>query len=173
VKRNHVKDLGMDILWAPWRMQYILSSKPDECVFCLPENNSEDEQRFVLHRGKHMFVIINKFPYNAGHLMVTPYRHVMDICDLNVPEYTELFDLSQKSVAILRNFSSPQGFNLGFNIGDAAGAGIKEHVHFHIVPRWNGDSSFMAVLGEVRTVPEHLQATYARLKPYFDRLSRV
>ena len=161
----------MDILWAPWRMDYILGPKPDTCVFCLPEHRDEDAERLVLYRGQHVFVILNKFPYNSGHLMVTPLRHVMDFCDLTVDEHTELFSTAQQSVAILRQLSKPEGFNLGFNLGDAAGAGIKEHVHFHIVPRWNGDSSFMAVLGEVRTVPEHLHAAYARLKPYFDRLS--
>lgn len=161
----------MDVLWAPWRMDYILGPKPECCVFCLPENRGQDEERLVLYRGRRVFVIMNKFPYNSGHLMVTPLRHVMDFCDLTVEEHTELFSVSQKTVAILRELSEPGGFNLGFNLGGAAGAGIKEHVHFHIVPRWNGDSSFMAVLGEVRTVPEHLHVTYARLKPYFDRLS--
>ena len=161
----------MDILWAPWRMDYILGPKPECCVFCLPEHREQDEERLVLYRGRHVFVIMNKFPYNSGHLMVTPLRHVMDFCDLTVDEHTELFSMSQKTVTILRELSEPEGFNLGFNLGGAAGAGIKEHVHFHIVPRWNGDSSFMAVLGEVRTVPEHLHVTYARLKPYFDRLS--
>ncbi len=161
----------MDIMWAPWRMDYILGPKPGICVFCLPQGREEDEERLVLYRGTHVFVVMNKFPYNSGHLLVAPLRHVMDICDLSVEEYTELFATTQKSVAILRELSDPQGFNLGFNLGAAAGAGIKEHAHFHIVPRWNGDSSFMAVLGEVRTVPEHLHATYARLKPHFDRLS--
>lgn len=161
----------MDILWVPWRMDYILGPKPECCVFCLPEHREQDEERLVLYRGRHVFVIMNKFPYNSGHLMVTPLRHVMDFCDLTVEEHTELFSISQKTVTILRELSKPEGFNLGFNLGGAAGAGIKEHVHFHIVPRWNGDSSFMAVLGEVRTVPEHLHVTYARLKPYFDRLS--
>ena len=161
----------MHMLWAPWRMDYILGPKPDACVFCLPEGPEEDAERLVLYRGQYTFVVMNKFPYNSGHLLVTPFRHVMDICDLRAEEYTELFSVTQHSVAILREVSDPQGFNLGFNLGAAAGAGIKEHAHFHIVPRWNGDSSFMAVLGEVRTVPEHLHATYARLKPYFDRLS--
>lgn len=161
----------MDVLWAPWRMDYVLGPKPECCVFCLPESRDQDEERLVLYRGTRVFVIMNKFPYNSGHLMVTPLRHVMDFCDLTVEEHTELFSMSQKTVAILRELSEPEGFNLGFNLGGAAGAGIKEHVHFHIVPRWNGDSSFMAVLGEVRTVPEHLHVTYTRLKPYFDRLS--
>ncbi len=163
----------METLWAPWRMEYILGPKADACIFCLPESREEDESRLVLYRGMHAFVIMNKYPYNSGHLLVTPLRHVMDFCDLKAEEYAELFALSQQCVAILREVSRPEGFNLGFNLGGAAGAGIKEHLHFHVVPRWNGDSSFMAVLGEVRTVPEHLTATYNRLKPFFDSLTRT
>ncbi len=162
----------MDTLWAPWRMEYILGPKPGECIFCLPESREEDERRLVLYRGERAFVIMNKYPYNTGHLLVAPRRHVMEYCDLRPEEYTELFTLSQTCVAVLREVSRPEGFNLGFNLGGAAGAGIKEHLHFHVVPRWNGDSSFMAVLGEVRTVPEHLTATYTKLKPFFDSLTR-
>lgn len=151
-------------------MDYILGPKPDSCVFCLPESTDEDAGRLVLYRGRHNFVIMNKYPYNNGHLMVTPLRHVMDICDLSPEEYTELFSLAQKSVAILREICSPEGMNMGFNLGAAAGAGVKDHLHFHIVPRWNGDASFITVIGEIRTMPEHLAATYAKLKPSFDRL---
>lgn len=160
----------MDILWSPWRMEYILGPKPDSCVFCLPENTDEDAERLVLYRGRHNFVIMNKFPYNNGHLMVTPFRHVMDICDLLPEEYGELFFLVQKSVEILREICSPEGMNIGFNLGAAAGAGVKDHLHLHVVPRWNGDASFMTVIGEIRTMPEHLAITYSKLKPSFDRL---
>ena len=160
----------METLWSPWRMEYILSPKPDGCIFCLPDSQDEDAERLVLHRGKYNFVIMNKYPYNNGHLMVTPLRHVMDICELALEEYTELFALTQKSVAILREICSPDGMNMGFNLGSAAGAGVKDHLHFHIVPRWNGDASFMTVIGEVRTMPEHLATTYVKLKPYFECL---
>ncbi|ABB38770.1 histidine triad (HIT) protein [Oleidesulfovibrio alaskensis G20] len=160
----------MKTLWAPWRLEYILGPKPDTCVFCLPEHTQEDEERLILYRGKFNFVIMNKFPYNNGHLMVTPYRHVMNLAELSVDEAHENMDLIQACVRILNERFSPQGINVGLNLGEAAGAGIREHLHFHLVPRWNGDSSFMAVMDETRVIPEHLNATYAALKPYFERL---
>jgi len=161
----------MEVLWAPWRLDYILGPKPDACVFCLPEQRGEDHERLILFRGKHCFVIMNKYPYNNGHLMVTPYRHVMSLTDLTPDEAHETMDLMQHCVRILQMHFRPQGVNIGLNIGEAAGAGIKEHLHFHLVPRWNGDSSFMAVFSETRVVPEHLLATYDRLKPFFDDLA--
>ena len=161
----------MDMLWAPWRMNYILEPKPDECVFCIPQTVEEDEERLIVHRGKTAFVIMNKFPYNTGHLLVVPFRHTWDFCELTAEENLEIASLGQMSLRALKTMSSPQGFNLGFNLGEAAGAGIKAHIHFHVVPRWNGDSSFMAVLGEVRTLPEYLAVTYAKLKPLFAALT--
>ena len=158
----------MKQLWCPWRLEYILGPKPDACVFCLPEHTDEDESRLVLHRGTWNFVIMNKFPYNNGHLMVTPFRHVMNICDMTPEESVEMFQLLQTCTSVLQKRFSPQGVNIGLNLGQAAGAGIREHLHFHLVPRWNGDSSFMAVMDEVRVVPEHLSSTYAALKPLFD-----
>ncbi|MBG0776541.1 MAG: HIT domain-containing protein [Desulfovibrionaceae bacterium] len=160
----------MDVLWAPWRLDYILGPKPDECVFCLPEHTREDRERLVLHRGEHCFVIMNKFPYNNGHLMVTPYRHLSCPTQLTDEESHEAMDLIRASVGILRSRFSPQGVNVGLNIGEAAGAGIREHLHFHLVPRWNGDSSFMAVFSETRVIPEHLLATYDALLPLFRKL---
>lgn len=157
----------MKHLWCPWRIDYILGPKPDSCVFCLPGHTDEDEERLVLYRGRRNFVIMNKFPYNNGHLMVMPYRHIMDFCALEADELAELTTLLQTCTGILQKHFSPQGINIGLNLGEAAGAGIREHLHFHLVPRWNGDSSFMAVLDEVRVMPEHLQTTYAALKPYF------
>lgn len=160
----------MKILWAPWRIQYILGTKPDDCVFCIPKHLNEDAERLILYRGKHAFVIMNKFPYNNGHIMVTPYRHCMELADLPREEAFEVMELLQKSSAILKAHFKCQGINVGLNLGEAAGAGIREHLHFHLVPRWNGDSSFMAVMDEVRIVPEHLSATHASLKPYFDKI---
>lgn len=160
----------MKQLWAPWRIAYILGPKPGACVFCLPETTDEDEERLVLHRGKAAFVIMNKFPYNSGHLMVTPYRHVMHICELSPEELGECMTLLQQSSNVLQQAFSPQGLNIGLNIGEAAGAGIREHLHFHIVPRWSGDSSFMAILDDVHVIPEHLHSTYVRLRPYFSGL---
>lgn len=162
----------MKQLWCPWRLEYILGPKPDACVFCLPESTAEDEERLVVYRGTWNFVILNKFPYNNGHIMVTPFRHVMDIAALTPEESTELFQLLQIGSTVLRQRFSPQGINIGLNLGEAAGAGIREHLHFHLVPRWNGDSSFMAVMDEVRVIPEHLQTTYAALKPLFDHYAK-
>jgi len=160
----------MENLWAPWRLDYILGPKPDECVFCLPSHLDEDRERLVLYRGTHSFVIMNKYPYNNGHLMVTPFRHLMCPTALSTEESNEIMDLIKESVKILKAGFNPQGINVGLNIGEAGGAGIREHLHFHLVPRWNGDSSFMAVFSETRVIPEHLLSTYDRLKPLFDRL---
>ena len=158
-------------LWAPWRMEYILGPKPDFCVLCLPpDDRTHDEERPVLYRGKNAFVIMNTFPYNNGHIMVSPLRHVMDIALLDDEESGEIMHLLQLSTKILRECFHPQGINIGLNLGEAAGAGIRDHMHFHLVPRWNGDSSFMAVLGGTRVIPEHINATYRKLKPFFDSI---
>ncbi len=162
----------MDILWSPWRSEYILGPKPDACVFCIPGDTTEDAERLILHRGTHSFVIMNKYPYNSGHLMVTPYRHLMDFSLLTADETAEIMYLLQQSTEILKSTMKAQGINMGLNLGEAAGAGIREHLHFHVVPRWNGDSSFMAVMTETRTMPQHLAQTYAVLRPYFSRLNR-
>jgi len=159
----------MDVLWAPWRLEYILGPKADQCPFCLPEHTDDDERRRVLHRGRTCFVIMNIFPYNNGHLMICPYRHLMNLVDLTPEESHELMDLMQVSTRILQTRFRPQGVNGGVNIGEAAGAGIKEHLHFHLVPRWTGDSSFMAFASQTRVVPEHLDSTYAALRPLFDQ----
>lgn len=160
----------MEVLWAPWRLDYILGPKPDECVFCLPEHTREDAERLVLFRGRRNFVIMNKYPYNNGHLMVTPYRHVMNLTDLDPEERHESMDLLQSCVRILTAHFRPQGVNIGLNIGEASGAGIREHLHFHLVPRWVGDASFMAVACDTRVIPQALSSTYANLKPLFDQL---
>lgn len=157
----------MKQLWAPWRIDYILGPKAGECVFCLPESREEDEERLVLLRGDHCFVIMNKFPYSNGHLMICPYRHVMNIEDLTSDELSEMSAFMQDCSRILKKHFKCQGINIGLNQGEAAGAGIREHLHFHLVPRWNGDSSFIAVMDEVRTIPQHLSETYAQLLPYF------
>lgn len=158
----------MKQLWTPWRIDYILGPKPDECVFCLPRGTEEDQERLVLHRGETCFVIMNKFPYNNGHIMVCPYRHVMALEDLTPQESAEMMTLLQQSAVILKKYFNCEGLNIGLNQGQAAGAGIREHLHFHLVPRWNGDSSFIAVMDEVRTIPQYLEQTWAGLKPLFD-----
>ncbi len=157
----------MKQLWTPWRITYILGPKPDTCVFCIPQHTKEDAERLVLYRGEHAFIIMNKFPYSSGHLMVCPYRHVMQMTDLTREETHEMMDLMQTTSGILKQHFHCEGLNIGLNQGQAAGAGIREHLHFHLVPRWNGDSSFMAVMDEVRTIPQYLEETYRALKPYF------
>ncbi len=154
-------------LYAPWRIEYILGPKPNTCVFCLPETTEEDEDRFVLCRAQHCFVVMNIYPYSSGHVMVTPYRHVHHITELSTSELHELMDYVQISAKVLETAFHPHGINIGVNIGEAAGAGIREHLHVHLVPRWNGDHSFMAVMSEVSVIPEHLRSTYAKLRPLF------
>ena len=162
----------MDRLWAPWRMKYILQAdlKGEGCIFCTKPAENDDEKNFILFRGRYVFVIINIFPYNSGHLMIAPYRHVPSIEHLTEEEVTELFILSQEVVKILRKVLDPDGFNIGMNIGRVAGAGFDQHVHLHIVPRWNGDTNFMPVIADVKVIPEAMEDTYKRLKPEFDEL---
>lgn len=175
----------MNVLWAPWRMEYILGPKPGDCVFCLPSasfapsphggqaRNSfteEEKARLVLYKGKTAFTVMNTYPYASGHLLVVPYRHVADVTDLCADENAEIMDMVQKACVVLRDVSAPQGINVGLNLGEAAGAGIRSHVHFHVVPRWVGDSSFMAVFDDVRVIPEHLKATYTKLFEAYKRL---
>lgn len=157
----------MEVLWAPWRMEYILGPKPDGCVFCLPEETDGDRDRLVLARGRHGFVIMNKFPYNSGHLMVTPFRHVSCITQLTDEENVELTRGIAYCTRVISDCMRPQGINIGLNLGEAAGSGIAAHIHYQLVPRWNGDSSFMAVFSETRVMPELLLSTFDRLKPFF------
>lgn len=153
-------------------MDYILGPKPETCVFCIPSHTREDEERYILYRGQWNFVIMNKYPYNNGHLMITPYRHLMNILDLTKDEADEQYALTRACIDVLNKaFNTPPGFNVGLNLGEAAGAGIREHIHMHVVPRWVGDSSFVAILDEVRVMPEHLATTYTKLKPFFDKLA--
>lgn len=158
---------GMKHLWTPWRIAYILGPKPDTCVFCLPRHTAEDAERLILYRGRLAFVVMNKFPYSNGHLMVCPYRHIMQLADLAKEETHEIMDLMQTCTGILTRHFHCEGINIGLNQGQAAGAGVREHLHFHLVPRWNGDSSFMAVMDEVRIIPQYLEETFTALKPYF------
>jgi len=164
---NKGADVKNEVLWAPWRMQYILGPKGDDCVFCIPKDTGQDRQRLILARGTHTFVIMNKFPYNSGHLMVTPYRHTSCLTELDQEEMLEVSNGLAFCTAVMKKAFNPQGINIGLNIGEAAGSGIAAHLHFQMVPRWNGDSSFMAVFGETRVVPELLESTYDRIKPLF------
>ncbi len=157
----------MQALWAPWRMSYILGDdKPNGCIFCLAQDGVGADD-LVLGVGSSSLVMMNKYPYNNGHLLVAPRRHVGSLESLAPQELHDLIDLTQRAVAALRELMHPEGFNVGLNLGRAAGAGIEEHLHFHVVPRWNGDTNFMTVLSEVRSIPEHLEATCQKLRPFF------
>ena len=161
----------MERIWAPWRMEYITQDKSGECFFCTLPKSGDDKKNFILFQGKHCFVIMNIFPYNNGHLMVSPYRHFACITALDKDESLEITELTKKCIQILRNVNAPDGFNVGFNLGKSAGAGYDEHVHNHIVPRWTGDTNFMPVLAETKIHPEHLQQSYEKLAPHFKKLS--
>jgi ATP adenylyltransferase len=157
----------MKKLWAPWRMEYIEGFKEGECIFCTTANAGKDEANLILHRGTTAFVIMNRYPYANGHLMVAPFRHLGDIEALTPAEALDLFTLVQKSVVILKAAVNAEGFNVGINIGRVAGAGITDHVHIHIVPRWQGDVNFMPLLGDTKVICEYLTETYKKLKPKF------
>ena len=161
----------MKQLWAPWRMEYIKSKKSDECIFCVLPSSQDDEKNRILFRGKYSFVIMNIFPYNCAHLMVSPYRHIGCVTEQNDSERFEVNQLTQECIKILKTVSEPDGFNIGYNIGKAAGAGYDEHIHCHIVPRWSGDTNFMPVIGDVKVHPEHLLSTYEKLQPHFKNLN--
>ncbi len=157
----------MKKLWAPWRMEYINSEKKDECIFCVKNLRKEDEERYVLYRTKLSFVIMNKYPYNNGHLMIAPYKHASCLTDLKDNMLEDVFRTVRLCTGILKKIYNPEGFNTGINTGAAAGAGYKDHLHVHVVPRWNGDCNFMPVLGDTRVLSEHLSASYGRLKKAF------
>ncbi|MDP9406112.1 MAG: HIT domain-containing protein [Actinomycetota bacterium] len=158
-------------LWTPWRMGYIKGAKPgfEGCPFCvLPARGAEaDAESLILHRGDHAFVILNAYPYNPGHLMAVPYRHVAGLDEVTPDELHEMADLCQRAVRALKAASGPHAFNVGINVGGLAGAGIADHLHQHVVPRWGGDTNFMPVVGQTRVLPELLEETYARLAPAF------
>jgi len=164
----------MRTLWAPWRAEYIHcaagqdSTSRRRCLFCNLLKSKDDKENLILHRGQHVFVVMNRFPYNNGHLMVAPNRHTADLETLSAAESAELFKLVQKSLAGLRRALRPQGFNVGANLGRVAGAGVAGHAHVHIVPRWLGDVNFMPLLSETKVISEHLAETYERLQRQFE-----
>ncbi len=161
----------MKVLWAPWRMEYILSGeKEGGCTFCPGDDRSHDEERFILNVGSKTMIMMNKFPYINGHLLVMPNRHVPGLEKLSDEESLDLLLTVRKSMDILKKVLHPEGFNVGLNIGKVAGAGIEEHLHFHIVPRWFGDTNYMTVFGEVRVIPEHIKETYRKLRLSFKKL---
>ncbi|HEX9376552.1 MAG TPA: HIT domain-containing protein [Actinomycetota bacterium] len=159
----------MERLWSPWRMAYIQQAhdEPEGCLFCELAAGDDDEAAMVLHRGQRAFAVMNAFPYNPGHVMVAQFRHVGDLELLDPEELLDTGRLIQAAVRALREEMSPHGFNVGMNQGRVAGAGIPDHVHWHVVPRWNGDTNFMPVVGETRVLPESLEDTYRKLRPRF------
>ncbi len=165
----------MDVLWTPWRYGYIKSGEQKNsanksgCVFCdILNGSASDKEKFILYRAEHNFVILNAYPYGSGHLMIIPFAHIADLDEASKEITDELMDLTKRCQAALREVYSPDGFNIGMNIGKAAGAGVAEHFHMHILPRWIGDANFMTVIGETRTLPESLQTTYDKLKIKFE-----
>ncbi len=152
-------------LYSPWRYDYLISEKPEGCIFCFPEK--EDEKRLVLWRSKHSFVIMNLYPYNNGHIMVVSHRHVACLNELQTEELHDLFSTVQLCEKVLQRRYNADGLNVGINIGKAAGAGVDDHLHIHLVPRWFGDANFMSIVAEIRVIPEDFQQAYQMLKQCF------
>lgn len=157
----------MEHLWAPWRIRYIQMEKPEGCILCDKPGESTDALNYILYRGDNNFIIMNSFPYNSGHLMVAPYRHVASLEELTDTELYEHFEIVRQSIKVLRQTYNPNGFNIGINMGKVAGAGIDDHIHTHIVPRWQGDTNFMPVTADTKVVNEALAETYEKLKAKF------
>ena len=157
----------MKQIWAPWRMEYIQMKKTKGCFLCEKPGQDNDVTNHILFRGEKNFIIMNTYPYNPGHLMIAPYQHVSSLEKLTKAELHEHFDIVSQSIKVLRQIFSPDGFNLGINIGKVAGAGIEDHIHTHIVPRWQGDTNCMPVISDVKVVPEALAETYQKLKGKF------
>ncbi len=157
----------MRCLWSPWRMDYILKGKEKGCIFCKRLKKKDDRKSLILFRTPRAFVMMNRFPYNTGHLMIMPTRHAVDLNRLRQEEWRELVSLLTKSIQVLKKALKPHGFNIGMNIGIAGGAGEK-HVHLHVVPRWKGDTNFMPLLTETKVIPEYLESTYLKLRAAFE-----
>ena len=157
----------MKVLWAPWRMAYIDGAKEKDCIFCTKIEEGEDRPNLVLGRSLYSLVMLNKYPYNSGHLLLAPKKHESSLCGLAPEEYGELCKALKESVEIVMDVLKPTGINLGMNLGRSAGAGVEDHLHWHVVPRWEGDTNFMPVVAESRVIPQHLLDSYDRLSPSF------
>jgi ATP adenylyltransferase len=158
-------------LWAPWRIKYILGKKPGSCVFCIKKGRDYMKRHLILHESAHAMIIMNKYPYAPGHLMVIPKRHLRDLRELSPEELLDLFEQVRSAITALEKALKPQGFNIGANLGKVAGAGEENHLHFHVVARWNGDANFMPVIGKTNILSEYLEDTYDRLLPYFSNIT--
>ena len=157
----------MDKLWAPWRIEYIRSPKEDGCIFCIKSQETNDRNNLVLYRGKKAFVLMNLYPYSNGHLMISPYQHTSETDDLSSACNSEIMDMANKSMSILSRTFNAEGYNFGANFGEVAGAGIKEHLHLHLVPRWIGDTNFMPIMGHTKVMVDGLKETRKQLAEAF------
>lgn len=158
----------MDYLWTPWRFAYVSTAdRAPSCVFCEKLASGDDEREYVVHRGRHNYVVLNIFPYTVGHLLIVPYRHIATLSEATVEELGELMDLTRRSEQALRKVYHPGGINLGMNIGKSAGAGVAGHLHMHILPRWEADANFLSVIAETRILPEELSVTWNKLRGEF------
>lgn len=162
----------MSNIWAPWRMEFIesLRNKPDGCIFCNLQEKGDDREKLVLARTAHAYVVMNKYPYNCGHLLIVPNGHKEKLTDLTDEEQAELMRLAAQSVDILMEALHAEGANCGVNVGRAGGAGVIDHVHMHVVPRWNGDTNFMPIMSDTRSMPEYLEQTYDKLVSGFSKI---
>ena len=158
----------MEYLWSPWRMKYMENSKVEGCIFCMAQAMEDGAENLIAYRNEHSYVILNRYPYTSGHLMVVPYNHIPNFEELDPPTRAEMMELTTRSMTVLRKIYRPPAFNMGANIGEAAGAGVIGHVHVHIVPRWAGDTNFMSTVGEARVLPELLEDTYVRIRKGFE-----
>jgi ATP adenylyltransferase len=158
----------LDHLWTPWRSAYIQEKKDKTaCIFCSAAAGSNDEGNLVLFRGRAVFILLNRYPYTSGHLMIAPYEHVSQLAQATEAAAAEMMSLARRVEQIIREVYKPDGLNLGMNLGEAAGAGIEQHIHLHVLPRWRGDANFMTSVGNTRILPEALQDTYRKLKTHF------
>ncbi len=158
----------MDYLWSPWRYRYVSQQLPEKgCVFCTKMQQSSDEENFILYRGQNNYVLLNIYPYTSGHLMIAPYQHIGDLSSADDATWIEMMSLTRKAEQALQTAYHPDGINLGMNLGKSAGAGIADHIHMHVLPRWHADSNFLTTIGETRVLPEALPDTYRKLKPLF------
>jgi ATP adenylyltransferase len=172
VKFKEKESANMENLWAPWRMDYILSNrKGKKCIFC-PILKESDEKKLIVYRTPLSLVMLNRYPFSYGHLMIAPVRHVHDVSKLKTEEMKDLLSNMGQSIEILKEAFKPNGFNVGMNLGRVGGAGFPNHLHFHVIPRWKGDMNFMPVIAAVRIIPEHLQQTYDKLRLYFKKLEQ-
>jgi len=158
----------MNHIWSPWRMEYIENNnKEEDCIFCIAQEKEDSAENLIAFRGERAYVILNRYPYTSGHLMVVPFDHKPNLEELDPQTRAEMMELSTRCMTVLRKIYVPQAFNMGANIGEAAGAGVKSHVHLHVVPRWAGDTNFMSAVGATRVLPELLEDTYQRVKNGF------